>query len=716
MNKYFLLLLFFAFTTSLFAKEIKYHIHGTLKNKSNWAVEYANIGVFKEDQLVAGCSSNIDGKFEINVDAPGSYEIKISHLNYTPVSKSIVLNAGKSNLDLKIIVLEKIDNSLSEIVVRGNRKLHEKQARKDVFFISNEMLNQSGNVRDLLIQVPTIHVSLEDDISVEGDGDVLVLVNGRRYYDTNPLKLLVPEQIDKVEVNTTPSVDIVNEGYTSIVNIILKKDRDYSLNGNFDYVFPNEMLDQVNGALSYYTGRWRFFGGYKLHSQTNNYSISEYRTEIGSNDTIFKQGYNRINPRYREQYYGGIDCFIDDYNTLGLAANLKTLHRKEFFNELNLINKDSLFKTQGLEHQDYDNFQLSTFYKNQSKDEKKTLTLDFLYSNFDQNEEQNLKDYYFETLESADRPEYNELDRERIKAKLVYDIAIDKNSNLKFGVDYNNENTENYLESNNSIRNIEYDNSTYSGFVDYFARKGKLSYWLGLAQKYNKREISNIEYDNWCFYPNAGMSYSFTSKLSTKISYEKRVYHPSFYELDPYEYYADSLNVSVGNPYLKDYYSHNINLSGQYRFGRSYIKMNIFYQIIDDDIASVTRYSDQGVQANTYENLSKQKKLGIKLNYSYRPNKYFLLGGSLRGFWNRIEEKEYSDEDYTSEMLTYAYIYFPKDFLVFANYRQNATSLTYGGETRGYKAFSYGFSKKVLQKEIRICCKLFESQLTLRNS
>ena len=33
-------------------------------------------------------------------------------------------------------------------------------------------------------------------------------------------------------------------------------------------------------------------------------------------------------------------------------------------------------------------------------------------------------------------------------------------------------------------------------------------------------------------------------------------------------------------------------------------------------------------------------------------------------------------------------------------YRQNATSLTYGGEQRGYKAFSYGFSKKFLKKRL----------------
>jgi outer membrane receptor protein involved in Fe transport len=355
-----------------------------------------------------------------------------------------------------------------------------------------------------------------------------------------------------------------------------------------------------------------------------------------------------------------------------------------------------------MEHRDYDNLQVSAFYKNQSKNEKQTLTADFLYSKFNQHEDQNLQDFYFTNRETIERPEYSNLERNRIKAKLVYDIAIDENSNLKFGVDYNNENTENYLESSKLNRNTEYDNSTYSGFIDYFARKGKLSYWLGLAQEYNKREISNVEYDNWCFYPNAGISYEFSSKLSSKLSYEKRVYHPSFYELDPYRYYSDSLNVSVGNPYLEDYYSHNIDFSGQYRFGRSYVKMNVFYQLTDDDIVGVTRYSDRGVQTNTYENLSKQKKLGVKLNYSIRPNKHFMLGGTIRSYWNRIEEKEYTAEDYTSEMLTYAYIYLPKDFLVFANYRQNATVLTYGGEQREHKAFSYGFSKKFFKKKLEL--------------
>lgn len=700
MNKLlFLLLYLFIIVNQVSAKESKFHIHGRLITKSNWGVEFANIGAFKENGLIAGCSSDVDGRFEINVDSAGIYLIKISHLNYSPVSKTVELNVGKNDIDLKIIVLDEIDNSLSEVVVSGTRKLHEKQARKDVFFISQQMLNQAGNVRDLLIQVPTLHIDNDDNISVEGESEVLVLVNGRRYYETNPLKLLAPGQIDKVEVNTTPSVDIVNEGYTSVVNIVLKKEQNYSLNGNFDYVFPNDLLDQFNGALNYYTGRWRVFGGYKLRGQTNDYSILEYRTKLGSADTTFTSEFNRISPRYRQQYFGGIDYFINDQNTLVLAANLKTLHRKEYINQLVLLNEDSLFTTKGLEHRDYDNLQISAFFKNQSKNGKKTFTTDVWYSHLDQDEEQNLQDFYFSNKEITDRPEYNDLKSSKLKAKLTYEFALN-NNNLKFGTNYINENTDNQLETINFNRSTKFENNNFSGFVDYFGTGGKLSYWLGLAQEYNKRSIADIEYDNWCFYPNAGISYNFSSKFSMKTSYEKRVYHPSFYNLDPFEYYTDSLNVSVGNPYLKDYYAHNISLSGQYRFSRSYIKMNVFYQSIDDDIVSVTRYSELGVQTSTYENLSKQKKLGLKLNYSFRPNKYFLLGGYFTGFWNKIEEEEYTAEDYSSEMLTYAYIYLPLDFLVFANYRQNATSLTYGGEEKGYKAFSYGFSKKMLKKKL----------------
>lgn len=702
MNKPLLLFIsiLLSLTNLLFAKENKYHLQGILKNKNNWTVEYANVGLFKDSILIAGGSSDTDGRFEINIDVPGSYVLQISHLSYSVFNKKILFEESRNTIDLKTIILKEIDKSLSEVVVSGNRKLHEKQARKDVFFISKQMLNQAGNVGDLLIQIPTVHVDYNGNISVEGESEVLVLVNGRRYYETNPLKLLVPEQIDKVEINTTPSVDIVNEGYTSIVNIILKKDRNYSLNGNFDYVFPNEMLDQINGALNYDIGRWRFFGGYKLHNQVNNYTIVEYRTGIGTNDTLFKKANNSISPRYREQYYGGIDYFINNQNTIGVAINLKTLHRKEFFNELNLSNVDSLFRTQGMEHRDYDNYQISAFFKSQSTDEKKTLTADFWYSKFDQDEDQNLQDFYFANSDIGERLEFNSLQRNRLKANLTYDLEVGENHNLKFGINYNNENSENYLELANSKHSTEYNNNTYSGFADYLGKIGKLSYWVGLAQEYTKRDIDVIKYDNWCFYPNAGISYDFSSKFSMKTSYEKRVYHPSFYHLDPFEYYSDSLNVSVGNPYLEDYYAHNIDLSGQYRLGRSYIKMNVFYQSVDNDIANVSRYSEQGVRTNTYENLSKQKKLGLKLNYSFRPNKYFLLGGNLTGFWNKIEEKEYVAEDYTSEMLTYAYIYLPKDFLVFANYRQNATTLTFGGEEKGYKAFSYGFSKKLFKKKL----------------
>ena len=74
-------------------------IFGTVIDSiSGQAIEYASISVIGENQsIVTGGISGSDGKFEIEEIKPGSYDIKIEFMGFTPVIISCSGNSCKSS-------------------------------------------------------------------------------------------------------------------------------------------------------------------------------------------------------------------------------------------------------------------------------------------------------------------------------------------------------------------------------------------------------------------------------------------------------------------------------------------------------------------------------------------------------------------------------------------------------------------------------------------
>jgi len=708
MKKILLLLAFSILMISLSsrakANNSKLSISGTLRNDKNWAIEFANIAVYHDSTLITGTVSDYNGNFMFELYEFGEYSLKISHLSYVPYSETIKIDCNDKQLGS--IILSKLNSYIGEVLIKADKVLHEKGIREDVFNISNSMRDNSGSVRELLLQVPTLHVSRENNISVEGEGNVLVLVNGRPYYDTNPLNLLTPKQIKKVTVNTTPEVDIVNDGYSSVVNILLKKEQKHSINGNFNYVLPNDLLNQVDGSLNLYKARWRLFGGYSLYSQTSAYTTDQIVYDELSVDTIFNYANNSIKPRHRQKYFGGVDLFLNERNTLGFATNLKTLHRREIFHELNIKNRDSISKSIGQDHTDYSNLQASLFYKNRTLDKKKLLTLELLHSQFIRDKANDFSRYEFNNQSFRLSFDSAEIDRKSIKARIKYKMKLANSAKLTLGVNYYNEDSYNKFVSSVSNHRMDYSNDRTTVFADYSYGKNKFSYWASLGYEYNDRKINSQLEVNHVFYPNLGASYSYTKKLSSTISYQKRIHHPSIYQLDPFEYVSGVSTIVKGNSSLTDYYTHSIKIATRYRWKRSYLKMNLFYDYTADAVSEISTFNSEGIQVKSYNNLASLKRTGIKLNISWQPNKWLRLGNRTSFYNEEIKDKAYKDNILTTDVLSYFTLYLPRNIILFVHYFNRPEKLISNGKISNSQSFNYGVSKYFFDKKLELCVNL----------
>ena len=92
---------------------------------------------------------------------------------------------------------------------------------------------KGGTVSDVLDNIPSVTVDSDGAVSLRGNANVRILVDGKPSNAINiaeALRQIPADAIDKVEVVTNPSARYDSEGGGGLLNIILKKGKNKGLN------------------------------------------------------------------------------------------------------------------------------------------------------------------------------------------------------------------------------------------------------------------------------------------------------------------------------------------------------------------------------------------------------------------------------------------------------------------------------------------------------
>ena len=127
---------------------------------------------------------------------------------------------------LGLISLEEDANQLNEVIIRSEKTTVEIKLDKKVYNVGSDLMVKGGTVSDVLDNIPSVAVDVEGNISLRGNENVRVLIDGRPSNAINiaeALRLIPADAIEKVEVITNPSARYDAEGGGGLLNIILKK-------------------------------------------------------------------------------------------------------------------------------------------------------------------------------------------------------------------------------------------------------------------------------------------------------------------------------------------------------------------------------------------------------------------------------------------------------------------------------------------------------------
>ena len=193
-------------------------------------VSYATVSVVDPatNSAVNGGVAGDDGKFVLPGIPAGTYRVEVSFLGFTNQTRTVTVPAAGGTVALGTIALVASAQKLGEVVVTGRKPLIEERVDRTVYNADVDKTTAGGDATDVLKRVPLLSVDLDGNVSLRGSSNIRVLINNKpstiaASSIADALKQIPAEQIQTVEVITSPSAKYDGEGSGGIINIITKQ-------------------------------------------------------------------------------------------------------------------------------------------------------------------------------------------------------------------------------------------------------------------------------------------------------------------------------------------------------------------------------------------------------------------------------------------------------------------------------------------------------------
>ncbi|WP_431165451.1 TonB-dependent receptor domain-containing protein [Tenacibaculum halocynthiae] len=633
-------------------------ISGIITDSINEPLPYATV-VLKniKKEIIEGTVTEERGNFVFTKLNKGEYFLEIQYIGFISIEKSIKIFDNKKSIDLGSIELKEDFKALEEVIVKGEASEVSLKLGKKVFRVGKDITTQGGVATDVLNNVPSVNVSPNGTVSLRGNSNVQILINGRRsgLTQAQALEQLSADVIEKIEVITNPSAKYDASGGAGIINIILKKNRKSGLNGQVRLVagIPDDY--RALGNVNFKTKKFNFFTnlGIRYTNYEGDYSKKQETIKNGVT-TYLTQNEDENRHDDGKLFYFGTDYYINDKNTITLAyyrnetedTDTTTL---DYDISTSINNKTSVF-TLGNSKEKRDYNQLEANYTKEFDSSDTKFTIDFQYDFWNSNKVWNLEteQTYPTKIPIAIIKTKGITNTDDITIQTDYKTTIAKKGQLEFGAKFENRNIVNEFlaeelkngsfEIINGINNkLNYKEKIIAAYTQYNTKINKFNFQFGLRLEATKVFISSIikqlnlnnNYTN--LFPSATIGYKFKDNLSGQISYSKRIRRPSLWQLNPFFELKDFTSRFTGNPLLQPSYTDSFELSFNYRIKKFRLSPSIYFSDTKD-VFQYETVENSGVFVQSPINLENEKRYGFELSGSYNPLKWLRFSGDFNAY------------------------------------------------------------------------------------
>ena len=224
-----------------------------------------------DSKLVKGAVTDQNGNFMLENVPAGTYILTASFIGYNSQSSDpFELKVNATYTVPSITISESV--GLDEVTVRAKKPLYQQKIDRMIINVSSSILSAGSTALEVLERSPGVLVNRQDNsISLVGKSGVVVMMNGKlSYMPTSSLVQLLEgmssDNIESIELITTPPANFDAEGNAGYINIVLKQNTDTGLNGSYSLSggVGNGTTTSDNINFNYRKNKINFFGNYSF--------------------------------------------------------------------------------------------------------------------------------------------------------------------------------------------------------------------------------------------------------------------------------------------------------------------------------------------------------------------------------------------------------------------------------------------------------------------
>ena len=650
-------------------------------------LEYATITLKNPrfpDRLQGGITG-IDGTFSFEI-FPGRYTITTEYISFeSNIKEGVIL---RESTDLGTIALGISVAALDEVELVAERTEVEIRLDKRVYNVGRDITVRGGSVSDVMDNIPSVSVDVEGNISLRGNDNVRILINGKPsglvgLSGPDALRQLPAESIEKVEVITSPSARYEASGTAGILNIILKREELAGFNGSFilNGGFPTTYGGNTN--LNWRTEKLNIFSTLS-YNDSKSLGGGVFNSEYFNGDapSTFTNE-DRDYERQRERFFInlGAEYFFDDKTSFTMTGFLRRSDNSS--NNTTIIEDRS---SSGIVLNEFGRYQDET-----EKDNSAQFTANFTKKFNDQGHELIIEFQAEESSEDEadiarntntfDQKSATDESQERQLLQLDYVYPIDENTQFELGYrgDFSQQNTDyQVFDLANGIETVNTNLTNYLGFTQnvnaaytQFGKKvNKFSYLLGLRMENTKividQRTANIyrekKYTDW--FPTVNLSYEFNEKENITLGYSRRIRRPRSWSLNPFQSLTSLTFFRQGNPDLDPSYANSFDFGYLKRWEKFTLNGSIYYSKSTQVITRITETTGTIVRVSedplvevpalrfTSINLAENNRTGTEFTLTYSPKRSVRVSGNFNIF-NSETIGTYEDQVLDAEIISW---------------------------------------------------------------
>jgi hypothetical protein len=664
--------------SSAFAQSsLKGKVGGEVQEISAKPLPFATVLLLnaKDSTLAKGAISSETGNYEFENVALGRYLVSATMMGFQKsFSAPFDVSANQTIVTVPALKVAEMTQTLNEVKIITKKPFVEQQIDRMVVNVENNIGSAGGTALEVLEKAPGVTVDRQNDrLQFKGRQGVMIMIDGKLQQISmqdlmNMLQAMPSDNVEKIELISNPPAKYDAAGNTGLINIVLKKNKNFGTNGNYTLSAGYGRYEKLNGSLglNYRNAKFNAFGNVSaFHARFQNTQdidrVIAYKDQV----TYMDQNSPRVGSPQNLSFRTGMDFFVSKKTTVGvLATGFLNQFKMNGISSTDFRDKNqtltSRFATDAFNHNRLDNYTGNVNLKHDFG-KGRELSADADYSYFIGNSGNDLNTtYYSPDNVMTSKDIFRNIMPSNISiagAKVDYIHPL-KKGKVEVGAKSSLVNTDNdmrfetftdnqwILDPKRSNRFIykENINAAYANYSTKLNKKTQLQ--LGIRAEHthsngNSVTLNSVIDRNYInLFPSVFVSRTLDTNNVLNVSFSRRIDRPNYRNLNPFQFFLDPYTFQQGNPNLRPQFTNSFQITHVFK---STFSTTLGYSRINDVIADQIpkQIPAENKTYVTTENLDHQDNYNLTLSIPVTVKKWWTMQNNISAFYNRYRSFYY---------------------------------------------------------------------------